>query len=187
MRDTLDAATWRPTSLRDHTDRVISAVFSPDGQRILTASADKTARLWDLSGKQLATLQGHTDEVYSAVFSPDGQRILTASQDGTARVWDLNGKQLATLQGHTGAVTRAVFSPNGQRILIASQDKTARQYLVRTEDLLAVAACRVGRGLTDEEIQRFQVPLPLQFDFSKRQCPPAFENAGGMPTPTSSL
>jgi hypothetical protein len=40
--------------------------------------------------------------------------------------------------------------------------------------LLAVAACRVGRGLTDEEIARFSVPTPLKFDFAKRQCPPVF-------------
>ena len=38
--------------------------------------------------------------------------------------------------------------------------------------VLAVAACRVGRGLTDEEVRRFNVPTPPSFDFSKRQCPP---------------
>jgi WD40 repeat protein len=110
--------------------------------------------------------------VMSAVFSPDGQRILTASRDGTARVWNLNGKPLTILKGHTAAIQNAVWSKDGQRILTASWDKTARQYLVRVEDLLAVATCRVERGLTDEEIARFQVPTPLRFDFSKRQCPP---------------
>ena len=49
-----------------------------DGTRVLTASNDKTARVWDLSGKELATLQGHTAGVTSAVFSPDGQRVATA-------------------------------------------------------------------------------------------------------------
>jgi S1-C subfamily serine protease len=86
---------------------------------------------------------------------------------------DANGKELATLSGHTGPVYNAVFSPDGQRILTASEDKTARQYIVNVEDLLAVAACRVGAGLTDAEIAQFQVLTPLKFDFTHRQCPPA--------------
>ncbi len=64
----------------------MSAVFAPAGGRILTASADQTARLWDWDGKPLATLQGHTDPVRSAVFAPDGGRILSASADQTARL-----------------------------------------------------------------------------------------------------
>jgi len=63
-------------------------VFSPDGQRIVTASDDATARVWDASSGQLrATLRGHTSAVSSAVFSPDGQRIVTASNDNAARVF----------------------------------------------------------------------------------------------------
>jgi WD40 repeat protein len=70
---------WDIATLQGHTDHVTSAVFSPEGGRILTASADNTARLWDRDGKPLATLQGHTGGVTSAVFAPDGGRILTAS------------------------------------------------------------------------------------------------------------
>lgn len=63
-------------------------VFSPDGQRIVTASGDQTARVWNAaSGQLLATLRGHTQGVNSAVFSPDSQRIVTASVDQTARVF----------------------------------------------------------------------------------------------------
>src|SRR5262249_17376020 len=101
MRDTLDAARWQPTALQGHTSAVSSAVFSTDVQRILAGSDDNTARVWDLSGKELATLQGHTGGINSAVFSPDGQRILTTSDDNTARVWDLSGKELVMLSLYT--------------------------------------------------------------------------------------
>jgi WD40 repeat protein len=56
--------THTQATFQGHTDRVQSAVFSPDGRRVLTASSDKTARLWEAeSGKLLATFQGHTDAV----------------------------------------------------------------------------------------------------------------------------
>ena len=96
-------------TLQGHTGEVYSAQFSPDGQRIVTASLDNTARVWEAqTGKLLATLQGHTEEVTSAQFSPDGERIVTASLDNTARIWEAqSGKLLATLHGHTERVNSA--------------------------------------------------------------------------------
>ncbi len=112
--------------LKGHTSGVYRVSFSPDGKRIVTASDDNTARVWDLSGQQIAELKGHTGYVYSASFSPDGKRIVTASDDNTARVWDLSGQQIAELKGHTGYVYSASFSPDGKRIVTASDDNTAR-------------------------------------------------------------
>jgi WD40 repeat protein len=107
---------------------VNSATFSPDGSRIVTASGDKTARIWDAaSAKQIAVLRGHDREVNSAAFSPDGSRIVTASGDKTARIWDAaSAKQIAVLRGHESAVRSAAFSPDGSRIVTASEDGTAR-------------------------------------------------------------
>ena len=69
--------------------RVVSASFSPDGTHVVTASSDKTARVWDLRGERprFVAIEGHGDELRSASFSPDGTRVATASRDGTARVW----------------------------------------------------------------------------------------------------
>jgi WD40 repeat protein len=69
---------------------VQSAAFSPDGKRVVTASWDSTARLWDAeSGKEIAVLKGHTAGVQSAAFSRDGKRVVTASSDNPARLWDV--------------------------------------------------------------------------------------------------
>jgi WD40 repeat protein/tRNA A-37 threonylcarbamoyl transferase component Bud32 len=160
--------------LTGHQDRIEQAIFSPDGEYILTASWDRTAQLWDLNGRSVATFAGHTNAVKWAVFSPDGQRVLTASDDGTARLWNLDGQPLAILRGHENWVASAVFSPDGRRIVTASRDFTSRQYLANIEELLAAAACRVGRGLTAEEIEHFQVGRP-RFVFAQRQCPAVLE------------
>jgi hypothetical protein len=117
---------------------VNDAAFSPDGKRIVTASDDNSARLWDAAtGKQIAALEDHSGKVWiglhGAGFSPDGQRILTASVD-SAHLWDAAaGQQIAAFEAHTGRVNSAAFSPDGQYVVTASQDGTARiRYVSRS-------------------------------------------------------
>jgi WD40 repeat protein/TPR repeat protein len=115
-------------AITGHTGAVRFAAFSPDGTRIVTASADKSARIWDAAtGRQLQLLSGHTDRVFCAAFSPDGRQIVTASDDKSARVWDAaTGRQLQLLSGHSERVNSAAFSPDGKQIVTASWDKTVR-------------------------------------------------------------
>jgi len=73
-----------------HLEAVVAASFSPDGQRVVTASSDRTARVWEaLTGQALGPPLSHQDQILAACFSPDGQRVVTASVDGTAQVWDV--------------------------------------------------------------------------------------------------
>jgi serine/threonine protein kinase len=102
-----------------HTDAVYSARFSPGARRIVTASADGTAQLWDVkTGEPLTAPLRHSAAVWSADFSPDGRRVATASEDKTARVWDADtGKPLTPPLEHSGSVGYVWFSPDGERLV----------------------------------------------------------------------
>ena len=106
---------------------VRSASFSPNGQRVVTASWDGTAGIWDVTtGQLIHTLQGHRNVVCAASFSPDGRSVVTASRDNTARIWDVATGQLVRTLQHLGAVNSASFSPNGRSVVTASDSGTAR-------------------------------------------------------------
>jgi hypothetical protein len=151
---------WR-LMLRGHEGIVFSAAFSPDGTRIVTASADGTARIWDAAtGNEIKVLRGHESSVNSAAFSPDGRRIVTASADNTARIWDAaTGNEIKVLRGHGIDVNSAAFSPDGTRIvtaageLFSTQDNTARIWdalfaTMSTKGLLVEACARLLVGLS---------------------------------------
>ena len=58
------------------------AAFSPDGRRIVTASEDHTARVWDTAtGEPISPPMKHEGAVWHAAFSPDGRRVVTACPD----------------------------------------------------------------------------------------------------------
>ena len=69
-------------------------------KRILTTLANGTAKIWDSTGQELATLNGHGASIVKAM-THSTQEIITISKDGTAKLWDQNGKLIHSYKGHT--------------------------------------------------------------------------------------
>jgi WD40 repeat protein/ankyrin repeat protein/tetratricopeptide (TPR) repeat protein len=112
-----------------HASYVNVAAFSPDGGRILTATSDGMAVLWDADARLPALPPFvHQSILYHAAFSPEGGRIVTASGDGTARIWNaVSGREATPPLRHAGAIYDAAFSPDGgRRVVTAGADRTAR-------------------------------------------------------------
>ncbi|XRB03834.1 EF-hand domain-containing protein [Pycnococcus provasolii] len=127
-------------NMQGHDESVSSASYSADGTRIVSASRDKTVRVWDATtGACISVLEGHSGWVNSASYSADGTRIVSASSDKTVRVWDATtGACMSVLKGHSLKVLSASYSANGTRIVSASMDKSVRVWDAATGACLSV-------------------------------------------------
>jgi serine/threonine protein kinase/tetratricopeptide (TPR) repeat protein len=113
--------------LRGHTSLVSTAVFSPDGKRVLSAGFDGAARLWDVeTARVIHRIPCNPDGVWQVAISPDGTQALAAGgTDHTMYLWDLKtGRVLHRFKGHDGLVRSVAFSPDGTRALSGSWDCT---------------------------------------------------------------
>ena len=113
------------TVLPGHKDVVHSVAFSPDDKYILSASADKTICLWEISTwRCLKPFVGHTEAVFSAAFSDDGTLIVSASADKTVRIWDRVSRNClkilkadGNLPADEGEFRSANFHPDGKQVV----------------------------------------------------------------------
>ena len=121
-----------------HVSVVFFSSFSPNGKKIVTASADNTMKLWDaITGQLLTDLNGHTGKVTTALFSPDGKRIISSSADSTIRVWEMaNGKELYRMKELKTGVVSAQFSPDGKKIMGICEDKSIKIWDLSSGELL---------------------------------------------------
>lgn len=136
-----------------HTDWVYLLRYSPDGGTLMSASYDRTIKLWSpRNGRLLATLEGHTAEPGFAAFSPDGTKLLTGAWDNTARIWDTRtGEQLLkkeialppiqfgggprgpVFSVFAGSTPYRLFGPDGERfIALTDSPNTAAVFDVET-------------------------------------------------------
>jgi WD40 repeat protein len=116
--------------LRGHTDEIGRAAFTPDGTRVVTASLDDTARVWDAATGEIQVSLEHDSDVYlaSTPLAPDGRYVLTVA-GLAAWIWDVDSGELAAKLEHPDeaiAVLDAAFSPDGSLVATAANDGKAR-------------------------------------------------------------
>ncbi|MBV7335484.1 WD40 repeat domain-containing protein [Chloroflexi bacterium TSY] len=111
-------------SLSGHRETVRTAAFSPDERLIVTASQDKTAKVWNAKTSELLLTLQHTDTVAAATFNPDGTKIATASGNSDQTWTAVQGDKILTLNGHTQRINSIEFSPDNQKLVTASDDGT---------------------------------------------------------------
>ncbi|RKT08961.1 WD domain G-beta repeat uncharacterized protein [Streptomyces sp. 1114.5] len=118
----------RETVLTGHTAPVTCVAVSADGRRILSGSADRTLRLWDLAtGAELRRWVAHDDGVQCAALSPDGRSAVSGGVWGAARLWDTaTGTELRRFPGQEQGCLSAVFSPEGRLVATGCGDHTVR-------------------------------------------------------------
>jgi WD40 repeat protein len=123
-------ALWQVTTgakrqdLSRHTHTVQDVVFSPDGRRALSGSADTTAILWDLEkGVPLHTLVSHDEDVNSVAFVPPAGRLaLTGSADKTVILWDTEAGTIEhRFDGLEGRILTVAASQDGLRAAAGSE------------------------------------------------------------------
>jgi WD40 repeat protein len=115
-------------TLKGHTSFVNSLAISPDGQILVSASADRTIKIWELAkGKELHTLRGHTSFVNYLTIGRDGQKLFSGGADNSIKIWNLTtGQAIGVLNGHTSFVNYLKISHDGQKLFSASADNTIK-------------------------------------------------------------
>ncbi|SRR6266496_1112560 len=128
-------------SLIGHEGAVSDCKLSNDGKMALSASSDRTLRIWDLeTGLCKHILRGHTDEINACALSADGRLALSASTDKTLRLWDVErGECLRVLQEHTGKVTGCTLNEDGSLAVSSSYDQTIRVWDIRANTSFALS------------------------------------------------
>ena len=151
-----------------HTKKLEAIACSKDKRFVLTAAADKTVCLWDLTQNQARRqlLVGHADSVSSVAFSPNGRFALTGSYDKTARLWDLSQSPITSqeLPGHSDRVTTVAFSPDGRFAFTGSGDQMVRIWQISPavssalsiEDSMLLLKARKNEDSLKDDIQALE-------------------------------
>lgn len=117
--------------LAGHTAPVSRVAISRDGERCGTASADKTAMIWNLADPSKPLTLKHPTEVVDITFAPDGKTVATSDAHGAIRIWKCEtGEQIGAPLSETGKEfekSRIRFLADGQH-LISAHDATIRRW-----------------------------------------------------------
>jgi WD40 repeat protein len=134
-------------TLVGHTAAITSLAFSPDKTRLVSGSADMTARIWTVAdaAAEPVLLEGHTAALSSVAFAANGAQVFSGAADNTIKQWNVaDGAEVRTIAGHTQAVTS--LSVAGAVLASASADASLR--LWNTADGAAIRTVSHGAAVS---------------------------------------
>src|SRR5262249_10910876 len=105
-----------------HSGRIFVASYSRNGSRIVTASLDQTAKVWNAANGRLISTLAHPSSALDAQLSPDGKSALTFASGGIVRLWDVDAGQAVNVMPRESNITTGEFSPDGRRLVTGSAD-----------------------------------------------------------------
>jgi WD40 repeat protein/serine/threonine protein kinase len=115
---------WEARKFTDgHDGTIRQAVFSPNGNRLVSVGEDSKILVWDLAGRTvIRTLVPDGRAVHTVAFSPDGRQFATGGAGKNVTLWDAASlEKQAVLSGHSGSVNSVAYSNDG-RLLASSGD-----------------------------------------------------------------
>ncbi len=120
-----DAKTGKQVrGIKGHEDDVISLAFSPQGDRLVTASKDNSIAVWDVSSGREVFRKSGLGSYPNVTYSPDGKRIVTGDWSQRIRFWDAKtGVEVFSIDHLPSGVRAIAFSPDGKQLAAAGDRK----------------------------------------------------------------
>ncbi len=126
--------------LTEHEYGVNTAVWSPDGSRLLTGDGNGDMRMWDGDNGRLTRIVADLQSpIVEIIWLPDGNQALVLDDSATVSVWDVNRDEMVRdMREHTDAMWSLVWSPDGETLAAASADGTIRVWRPRQREAMTI-------------------------------------------------
>jgi len=158
-----------------HAGKIHNLVFTPDGNRLISISEDKTIRVWNAqTGTQVKKFEsqigdGYEGMFYASALSPDGKLLavggyqVSTEKENYIIVIDIDkGEQVATAIGHSDVITTLSFSGSGQFLASGSADGTVRIWKVENfPTLITAATLNIGLPVSSVSFNRMTQDLAV--------------------------
>lgn len=143
---------WQDPSVQDewlgHHAAVTALAFSPDGQMLVSGSADRSQNVafWDLESDKVRWMgDGHFDKVTQLVFNAQGNNVVSSSADYKLRIWQVpGGRSSDTYIGHLNSVNTVALSPNSDNFISGGEDGSVRLWDRKTTKTTHIVWTAVG-------------------------------------------